>query len=361
MVCPAATPRVTAGVSEITDDGAWCWYSDPRAFCNEGVVYSGWVTQFGDIRVAEHDLSGGATFTATIAADFERDDHANPSFHVTSDGRITAFYSKHSLEGSWTMYRTSAHPWNTSSWSEQHATYIQTAGDGGSTYSHPVAAPGQPDTIFLFWRGWDWKPNYSIGAYDPESRTWSWSSARTLITSYDGRPYAKYAASPDGRIAIAFTDGHPSETRTELYFAYFGESKCCRLGYFRSDGTLIKHRSEGPLQPHEAEVVYRGAQSPDTAPVEPWVWDVAVSDDGTPAIVYASFPTRTHHRYHWAFCEDGRWHDRVLVENSGGSIADTTIAQPQYYYSGGLVLDSSDIGTVYLSRRNGNGGWDVER
>jgi hypothetical protein len=91
------------------------------------------------------------------------------------------------------------------------------------------------------------------------------------------------------------------------------------------------------------------------------VWDLAVSDDGTPATVYASFPSRTHHRYHWAFCEDGRWHDRILVENSGGSIADTTIAQPQYYYSGGLALDGSDIRTVYLSRRNGDGGWDVER
>ena len=198
---------------------------------------------------------------------------------------MTAFYSKHSVDGSWTMYRTSLHPWDTTAWSAQHATYIQTGGDGGSTYSNPVCSPGCADTIFLFCRGWDWKPNYSTGTYSAGSSTWSWTSARTLIRSYWGRPYAKYAASPDGSVAIAFSSCHPGESSAELHFAYFGASKDGRLGYFRSDGSLIKLRCHGPLCCWQADVIYCGGQSTSPEPIEAWVWDVAVGSDGTLAVV----------------------------------------------------------------------------
>jgi hypothetical protein len=42
---------------------------------------------------------------------------------------------------------------------------------------------------------------------------------------------------------------------------------------------------------------------------------------------------------------------------AGGSISPTTI---EYEYSGGITLDHSDPGIVYLSRETA-GGWDIER
>ena len=346
---------------ELTPDGAWCWYSEPRALYHDGTVYTGWVTRLGDIQAAQHRVSDGVTGVTTLSPRLEPDDHDNPVFYETSDGRLTAFYSKHARPGTFTMYRTSMFPWNATAWFGQQSTSVNTPGGYGATYAHPVTAPGSTDMIFLFWRGADVKPTYSIGTYSTEYIMWSWSEARTFITTESGRPYVKYAPCGDDRIALAFTNGHPSESDAKLYFALFGEVKDGAYGYFRSDGTLIKLTSEGPLTPSEADVIYNGAQSPPQKSTEAWLWDLAVDDDGTPAVVFASFPSRTHHRYHWASYQDGEWFHRVLVENAGGSVADTTIGNPEYYYSGGLALDRADVRTVYLSRTNGSGGWDLEQ
>jgi hypothetical protein len=41
-----------------TDDGAWCWFSDPRAVYYEGKLsctYSAWVSSKGDIIVSSYN------------------------------------------------------------------------------------------------------------------------------------------------------------------------------------------------------------------------------------------------------------------------------------------------------------------
>ena len=96
---------------ELTPDGAWCWYSAPRAIYHNGTVYTGWVTRDGDIQVAEHDLLSGITSDpVTLWPRFEADDHDHPVMHVTSDGRLTAFYSKHALAYTRTQYHISVNP-----------------------------------------------------------------------------------------------------------------------------------------------------------------------------------------------------------------------------------------------------------
>jgi hypothetical protein len=44
------TPR-TAGeaYSNFADDGAWCWFADPRAVYRQGKIYGGWVDSQGSI------------------------------------------------------------------------------------------------------------------------------------------------------------------------------------------------------------------------------------------------------------------------------------------------------------------------
>ena len=46
-------------VSTLTEDGAWCWFSDPRAIYTtkkNGQIVTGWVTKSGDIVAASLDL-----------------------------------------------------------------------------------------------------------------------------------------------------------------------------------------------------------------------------------------------------------------------------------------------------------------
>ena len=77
-------------------DGAWCWFSDPRAVYANGKTFAGWGNSFGDIQVGEYDHTKGIINTATLHRFLHKDDHANPSLLLLPDGRLTVFYTKHS-------------------------------------------------------------------------------------------------------------------------------------------------------------------------------------------------------------------------------------------------------------------------
>lgn len=38
-----------SGAGYLTQDGAWCWFSDPRAIYVDGTVVTGWVKKDGTI------------------------------------------------------------------------------------------------------------------------------------------------------------------------------------------------------------------------------------------------------------------------------------------------------------------------
>ena len=65
-----------------TDDGAWCWLSDPRAIYHKGEyerTYVGTVSSEGDIKVGYYDHVLGNTKENVVKARFQADDHVNPS------------------------------------------------------------------------------------------------------------------------------------------------------------------------------------------------------------------------------------------------------------------------------------------
>lgn len=358
----AALPTGAAGdgaPTGLASDGVWSWFTDPRAVYDDGVLYAGWVTKFGNIQVAACGVDEGqVAFDLELA--FGPDDHDNPSFYKTSDGRITAFYSGHAVTQTHTLYRTTLYPADVTAWTPRDSTGVNTYGSAGVTYSNPLTIPGETDRIYLVWRGGDWKPAYAVGAYDPATAEWSWSLRGRLITVPIGRPYVKFAVGDD-LIGLAFTDGHPYETLSNIYYAAIGKDAAGTESFFRADGSKIKPLSAGPLRPTEADTVFSRLADPDRVGDNSWVWDVAFEPSGRPVVAFATFPTHTDHQYHWARYDGTAWRDRILVENAGGSIADTTIGRPEYYYSGGLALDRVNPAIVYVSRGNDVGGWDIEQ
>ena len=101
-------------------------------------MYTGWVTRDGDIQVAEHSIVSGVTSDpVTLWPQFEADDHDHPVLYATSDGRLTAFYSRHAAFGTYTQFHVSINPWDMTSWYEQESTSVNTIGSGGATYQLP--------------------------------------------------------------------------------------------------------------------------------------------------------------------------------------------------------------------------------
>ncbi|MBD3367130.1 MAG: hypothetical protein GF405_03005 [Candidatus Eisenbacteria bacterium] len=344
----------------LTDDGVWCWVSDPRALCFGSELVTGWVTRDGALEAGSLNLLTGSVMTGVLEEAWESDDHDHPAFLRLSDGRCAAFYCRHSSPGTYLSYRTTVRPEDVSDWGPLREVSTNTQGGAGATYAAVSRVPGATDQYYVFWRGGDWKPAMSVGTYDPVTTRFSWTEAERLISVFDGRPYCKFTECTSNRIGIAFTDGHPGENLNNVYYAEI-RGEAGGPAFFRADGTRIKSVGSAPLVPAECDTVFDREQAPEEQGDNAWVWDVALGDSGVPVVAYVTFPTKSEHQYHWARFGGSGWSDATLVYDSGGSVADTTIVPQQHYYSGGLALDPRDPGICYLSRRNAWGGWDVDR
>jgi unsaturated rhamnogalacturonyl hydrolase len=345
----------------LTPDGAWSWFSDPRAFCRAETLFAGWVSGEGRIEIATHGLSGDRVDISDIAHGFDADDHAYPALAPTSDGRLTAFYSTHGGAGTYVMYRVTERPGDVTTWGHRQFVRTNTDGDAGATYANVCPVAGRPDSRFLLWRGADWNPAYSLITFRPDLSAWRWSQAQPLLLNPTERPYARYASGEDGRVAVAFTDGHPREIKNNVYYFALAPREDGVYEYVLADGTVLGEMDTHIVTTKEAGIVFDRDRDPERTGGNAWIWDVAFGQDGRPVVAYASFPSKSHHQYHWARFDGRRWDDHLLVEDAGGSIADTTVGYNEYYYSGGIALDPVDPSIVYVSRENEVGGWDLQQ
>ena len=94
----------------VADDGAWCWFSDPRSIYYKGIherIYTGFVTSQGDIMVSSEDLHSGDKEETILYSRLQADDHVNPSLLFLPDGRLMVFFSRH---GGMLYHTTSLRP-----------------------------------------------------------------------------------------------------------------------------------------------------------------------------------------------------------------------------------------------------------
>lgn len=355
----ASAPGPTELRIELTSDGAWSWFSDPRASCRGDTLVAAWVTGDGRLQAGTCDLDTGGVSLFDVVPDFEGDDHSHPILWRTSDGRYSAFYSIHAGASTFLMYRVTTRPGDLSSWSPERTVGTNTPGFGGATYPNLIPLHGASDTLLAFWRGGNWNPTCTRLWYDGGRAVWGFDGAKALILCASERPYAKYAFDGAGRVGVAFTDGHPRETGNNLYYVSLTWPQEGGAAFRRADGGMIRSLASGPLAAAEAELVFDRTAAPEGVGDNCWVWDVAFDASDHPVVAYSTFLSRGAHQYHLARHDGTLWEDQLLVADAGGSIADTTQGYREYYYSGGMALDHADPGTVYMSLPNESGGWDL--
>lgn len=341
---PAGSAYQTAA-----EDGAWCWFSDPRAVYYKNRrerIYYGYITSSGDVAVSARDFRTGRTETFILHEKLQVDDHNVPSFLVLDDGRLLAFYTEHN--GRYFM-RRSKNPEDISAWEEER---VLPFGDR-ATYSHPVMLREENNRIYLFWRGSDWRPSFTYS--DDRGETWAEPGAFIAGEGRENsdRPYLKVASDNEGRIDFVFTDGHPAkEALNSVYHMYYEKG-----AFYRADGQLIGTLEELPVRHPDAGIVYDASVSGARA----WVADIALDKKGRPVIAYVRFPSPEDHRYHYARWDGSRWRDTEICRAGGWmpvTPAGGTTREP--FYSGGLALDHENTGDVYLSRQV-NGVFEIER
>ena len=331
-----------------TFDGAWCWFSDPRAVYYEGEhkrVYASWVDSHGDVLVGYYDYDTKEITTVVLEDNFQVDDHVSPGLLFTPDGRLMIFYAKHSTANP-IIQITMKEPEDISSWDrkelilndeEQYEGY-----KSSYTYSSPVMLSEENNRIYLFWRGMDYKPNYSYS--DDMGNTWS--KGRIFILPeriYQlRRPYLKITTNGKNKIAFAFTDGHPrDENENSIYYMYYKDG-----ALYNAEDNKIGILGEEPVAPSQASIVYDAS----VAKVKAWIWDVAFDEDENPVLVYAKFPDDKNHIYSYAKWNGDKWVTSDLI-NSGTWFPETEkgTVEREPNYSGGIVIDHENTDVVYLS------------
>jgi hypothetical protein len=329
--------------------GSWCWFSDPRAIQVGDSTYVGWLSRTGAVVVAQYTeqpakardgVASAPKETTHVVGRLFHDDHGSPSLLAEPDGRITVFFSGHNSTA--TSYRSTTEPGEITSWGPDKKVKSEIRGRRGVTYTNPNMLPAEHNKLYLFWRG----PTYGQ-AYATRTAGGTWSAAHQLIVQRGERPYLKTATNGSNTIGFAYTNGHPRETLTNIYYAEY------RHGWLlHANARRIKRLSSAPIGPSQGDLVYDAAKTH----VSAWVWDIAFDRHSQPVIVYATFPSKDNAQYWYANWTGHRWVSHFMTD-AGGSIAPATIEQQ---YSGGITLNHSATNIVYLSREV-DGGFDLER
>lgn len=343
------TGKSSEAYQSMTFDGAWCWFSDPRAVYFEGKykrTYTGWIDSYGNIYISYFDHVTQKSDSKIIYANLEIDDHDNPSILLDETGRLMVFFSKHTSQQPIFLLR-SVNPEDITQWNKPQELALNDAASypglrDSYTYCNPVKLSAEKGRIYLFWRGLDGKPAYSTS--DDNGQTWTKGKIFIMPDQVYNfrRPYVKIYSNGKDKIHIAFTDGHPrDESENSIYYMYMQNGS-----FFKANGTRIKSEDQLPVKPREADVVYDATQTKQKA----WIWDVAESEKGNPVVAYAKFPSDTTHIYVYANWDLQKWQNTDLV-NSGKWFPKTYKGktEPEPNYSGGISIDHENVNTLYLS------------
>ncbi len=333
----------------VTEEGAWCWFADPRALHYEnaqGTInksYIGYIDVHGSIKATQYDFLTGKRSEVLIRSYFQPDDHNNPTFLVLPDERVMIFYSRHTDEACF-YYRISRTPGDITNLGEEKK--IVTSHN--TTYPSPFILSGDPDHIYLCWRGINWHPTIAKlsmpDAHDDTDFTWG---PHQIVQSSGARPYAKYLSDGKDKIYLTYTTGHPDNESPN--YIYFNHINIHTLQLEDVEGTVLSTIANGPFQ------VNKTAQYVNTYPktvvensaYRNWVWQVAKDENGNPAIAMVRINEgKTSHDYYYARWTGTEW-KKTFLANGGGHFHQS--AGLEMCYSGGMALDPEQPNHIYCS------------
>ena len=155
----AAQASETYDGTVVSEEGAWCWFADPRAlhYRNDaGTIDASWIGYIdvhGNVKATQYDWLTHRKTDVLVRSYFQPDDHNNPTFLVLPDERVLIIYSRHTDEPAF-YYRISKKPGDITALGEEKR--LATAQN--TTYPSPFILSDDPTHWYLCWRGINWHP-----------------------------------------------------------------------------------------------------------------------------------------------------------------------------------------------------------
>nr|WP_319400151.1 BNR-4 repeat-containing protein [uncultured Carboxylicivirga sp.] len=347
--CVADQTEQTKSENIITEEGAWCWFADPRAlhFENkEGTInstYIGYIDVHGNIKATQHNFLTGVTNEVLIRSYFQPDDHNNPSFLILPDERVMIFYSRHTDEPCF-YYRISKKPGDITSLGKE----VRLDTKFNTTYPSPFILSDDPDHIYLCWRGINWHPTIGRLSMPDENdeSSFDWGPYQ-MVQSTAARPYCKYDSNGKDQIYLAYTLGHPDNEYPNFLFYIVVDVNTKQLKDI--SGTVMSTIAEGPLKVNQNTFPHNYPKAVVDNPTDKrdWLWQTSTDKDGKPVIAMVQISEdKSSHDYYYAKWTGNEWTKSFIV-NGGGHFHQSD--EIEHCYSGGMAIDEMNTNVVYCS------------
>ena len=334
---------------EVSPEGAWCWFADPRAIHHENPkkkiqkTYIGYIDVHGNIKAMQYDFVKNEQVEVLVRSWFQPDDHNNPTFLVLPDDRVMVFYSRHTDERCF-YYRISQKPGDITTLGEEKR--LET--DHNTTYPSPFILADDPEHFYLCWRGLNWHPTIArLSLPDAADNVAFVGEPRQIVQSTGSRPYAKYVSNGKDKIYIAYTTGHPdNENPNFLYFSYVDVNS---LTLHDVQGTELAKIEEGAFRVNKTDAYLQEflATVVDNPQQRDWVWQVAIDKDGSPVIAFVRISEdKKSHDYYYGRWTGAAW-KKTFLANGGGHFHQTE--NLEMCYSGGMAINPDKVNEIYCS------------
>ncbi len=349
----------------VADEGAWCWFADPRALHYENAdgtinaTYIGYIDVHGNVKATQYDWVSGRKTDVLIRSYFQPDDHNNPTFVVLPDERVMIFYTRHTDEPC-IWYRVSQKPGDITALGDEKR--LATANN--TTYPSPFILSDDPDHIYLCWRGINWHPTIArLTMPDAEGNCKFDFGPKQIVQSTGARPYAKYQSNGKDKIYLSYTTGHPDNEMPDwLYFNVIDinhgngpilrDIKGNQLSVI-ANGVHNVNKQSSYASAHPAAIV------DNTAGIRNWVWQITLDENENPVIAYPHIDdAKTTHVYWYARWTGSEWR-RTWVQY-GGHAFHKNWNSTERCYSGGMAVDPDHVNDLYLSIPTTNGQYNKD-
>ena len=352
----AATTQPVSAVSTdiVTDEGAWCWFADPRALHYENAggtinaTYIGYIDVHGNVKATQYDWLTGRKTDVLIRSYFQPDDHNNPTFIVLPDERVMIFYTRHTDEPC-IWYRVSTRPGDITSLGDEKR--LATANN--TTYPSPFILSDDPQHIYLCWRGINWHPTIARLTMPDENGDCQFDfGPKQIVQSTGARPYAKYQSNGKDKIYVSYTTGHPDNEMPDwLYFNVIDINNGNGPILRDLNGKQLSVINNGVFNVNKTDTyanTYPATIVDKTTSIRNWVWQIALDKDEHPVVAYPHIDNaKTTHVYWYA-----RWNGTAWVNTwvqYGGHAFHQNWNSTELCYSGGQAIDPDNINDMYLS------------
>ncbi|MGC3978746.1 MAG: BNR-4 repeat-containing protein [Paludibacteraceae bacterium] len=337
--------------SIVTNEGAWCWFADPRALYYEnpeGTIkrtYMAYIDVHGAIKASQIDHLTNERSEVLIRSHFQPDDHDNPTFLVLPDKRIMIFYSQHSSEKCF-YYRVTEKPGDITTLGKE----IKITTTDNTTYPNPFILSDDPTHIYLCWRGINWHPTIARmpipAAENGDVVDFDWGPYQ-IVQSTGARPYAKYASNGKDKIYLTYTTAHPDVQNPNYIYYNIININTKQLSDIKGNELSVIGNSVHNVA---ATSDYKDAHPyavVDDAATRDWIWQLKMDNNFIPNIAMVRISDdKTSHDYYYAKWTGTEWR-KTFIKNGGGQFHQSP--GTEMCYSGGMAIDDADTHILYCS------------